>query len=418
MPVKNADIVRVYLFIILLVSNLNVSAQLYLDNKYSAKYLVENILLAGDQSVKVENVIYRGSPNSIAYFESSCQSIDLKEGILLTTGHYLNIGTPNRYGNSGTSNFLPGDPQLKRIANGPAYDATILEFDFYPNADSVSFNFFFGSEEYPEFVDKGVNDVFAFFISGPGIDGVKNLAVLPETQIPVSVDNINFRRNANYYIENKLWIPKNYEYFKYNQWAGELAYSYTLDGFTTILTAKTKVEPMMKYHIKIAIADVGDDIYDSGVFLEAGSFQSYGKIKWMETFTSRLTEELIEVPGIKISSDSTEVMITADINFLFDSYEIPGESYNLLNSLVKLMNKYPTQRIQINGHTDDLGSDDYNNELSFKRAEVIANYLNQYGVSKFRINYKGFGNSKPIATNITTEGRSKNRRVEFIFLNE
>jgi len=393
-------------------------AQLYLDNNFTAKYLVEQVLLAGDKSILVENVKYRGSENAISFFQSSCQSIDMKEGVLLTTGHFMQVATPNRFGNSGNSNFKVGDAMLKQIANGITYDAAVLEFDFYPNADSISFNFFFASEEYPEFVDKGVNDVFAFFISGPGIQGIKNLAVLPNSIEPITVDHINNKKNSNYYIENKLWIPSNYEYFKYNQWAGELSYNYTFDGFTTLLTARCDVEPLMKYHIKIAIADVGDDIYDSGVFLEAGSFQSYGILKWTDTFKSKLTEELNEFAGIKILQDSIEIKILADVNFLFDSYEIPEESYPFLEKIVHLLIAYPSQMLQINGHTDDLGSDDYNYKLSYQRAETIAKFLEMKGISKYRINYKGYGNSKPLVTNKTADGRSTNRRVEFLFLNQ
>lgn len=409
---------NVLLFVFFMLHLQNSVAQLYLDNNFTPKYLVEQVLLTGDNSILVENVKYRGSENAICFFQSSCQSIEMKEGILLTTGHFMQVGTPNRFGNSGNSNFKVGDPMLKQIANGITYDAAVLEFDFYPNADSVSFNFFFGSEEYPEFVDKGVNDVFAFFISGPGIQGVKNLAILPETNEPVTVDNINNRRNENYYIENKLWIPSNYDYFKYNQWAGELAYNFTFDGFSTLLTAKCVVEPFMKYHIKIAIADVGDDIYDSGVFLEAGSFQSYGISTWTETFKSKLTEELQEFSGLKIRQDSMEIVVTANVNFLFDSYQIPEESYPFLEKIVQLMIAYPSQMLQIGGHTDDLGSSDYNYKLSYQRAETIAKFFEMKGISKYRINYKGYGNTKPLHTNQTADGRSKNRRVEFLFFSQ
>jgi outer membrane protein OmpA-like peptidoglycan-associated protein len=407
-----------FLFVLIFLKINFLSAQLYVDNNFTPQYLVEQVLLAGDNSVQIENVKYSGSVNAMSYFQSSCKSIDLTEGLLLTTGHYMNVATSNRFGNSGSSNFVPGDKQLKYIANGLTYDAAILEFDFYPNADSISFNFFFGSEEYPEFVNKGVNDVFAFFISGPGIEGIKNLAVLESSNDPVTVDNINNRKNSSFYIDNKLWIPSNYDYFTENQWAGELSYTYTFDGFTSILRAKCNVEPLMRYHIKIAIADVGDDIYDSGVFLEAGSFQSYGEVKWSDSFESKIVEEMTEIQGIKIINDSSEIRVVTDINFLFDSYEIPTDSYILLEKITNILSIYSLHKIQICGHTDDLGSDDYNNKLSFQRAEAIAKFLETKGISKYRINYKGYGNSRPIVSNVTSNGRAKNRRVEFVFRSE
>jgi outer membrane protein OmpA-like peptidoglycan-associated protein len=261
-----------------------------------------------------------------------------------------------------------------------------------------------------------VNDVFAFLISGPGINGVNNLARIPNTDDPVTVDHINQYKNSHYFIENKLWIPSNYEYFRYNDWAGELSYTYQFDGFTTILTAKCAVEPFSRYHIKIAIADVGDDIYDSGVFLEAGSFKSFGITRWKDTFIDKLTEELKIIDDIKIINDSNDVRILADVNFTFDSYQIPQKYHDFLDIIVKTMINYPTKTIIIEGHTDDLGSDDYNFRLSYQRAEAITNYLINSGISKYRINFKGHGNTKPMSTNITEKGRSINRRVEFSFI--
>jgi hypothetical protein len=72
---------------------------------------------------------------------------------------------------------LPGDNNLDNVSSADTYDATVLEFDFVPATDNISFNYVFGSEEYLEFVNAGYNDVFAFFISGPGI--VQAYKILP-----------------------------------------------------------------------------------------------------------------------------------------------------------------------------------------------------------------------------------------------
>ncbi|MCK4662784.1 MAG: OmpA family protein [Bacteroidales bacterium] len=389
--------------------------QLLINNTYTAEELVKDVLLKGNSSVRVENIKFSGASRSIAYFISDCNSINVKKGIVLSTGNVFTISLPNNIGNTGISNFTPGDKNLERIANGPTFDAAVLEFDFYPEADTISFNYFFGSEEYPEFVNKGVNDVFAFLISGTGIDNVKNLAILPYGNIPVTVDNINEYQNKAFFIENKLWIPGNYEYFKYNQWAGELAYTFQFDGLTTVLTAKCNVVPNTKYHIKIAIADVGDDIYDSGVFLEAGSFKSYGIIRWKDDFNTEISQNILHNNKNTLIYDSTSLIIRSNIEFVFDSYEISDQFIKFLDELIVTLKKFPDKNVIIIGHTDNMGTREYNNELSFKRAETIAKYIIANGIIKNRISYKGHGFSKPIADNNTVDGRAINRRVEFVF---
>ena len=396
----------------------NASAQVYLDNSFHAKYLVEHVLLAGSSNVRVENIKYTGALHAISYFQSDCKAIEMKEGILLTTGYFENISAPNNTGNSSYSNFTNGDAGLSKIANGKTYDAAILEFDFYPSADTISFNFFFGSEEYPEFVDKGVNDVFAFLISGYGIKGEKNLAVLPYTQIPITVDNINAKDNKHYYIENKMWNPSNYDYFRYNIPAGELSFMYQLDGFTSVLVAQTNVIPYEKYHIRIAIADVGDGEYDSGVFLEAGSFQSHGISSLSSRFEQELIDDISKFQMVEISKDSTNLLITNTIEFSFDSFDIPIDYIKFLDRIAIILLKYSLKTLIITGHTDNIGESSYNKILSYKRAQSIANYLNNKGISKYRINTKGMGDTKPISDNISEKGRTKNRRVEFLFTDE
>jgi gliding motility-associated-like protein len=141
------------------------------------------------------------------------------------------------------------------------FDAAVLEFDFIPTGDSVKFRYCFGSEEYPEYVNAGVNDAFAFFLSGPNPAGGnyvnKNVALLPGTSTAVSIDNVNAGLNATYYRSN-TGNPINCEF----------------DGLTTVLYALEKIVCGQTYHIKIAIADGGDGVWDSGVFLEGGSFSS------------------------------------------------------------------------------------------------------------------------------------------------
>jgi len=113
----------------------------------------------------------------------------------------------------------------------------------------------------------------------------------------------------------------------------------------------------------------------------------------------------------KFSVGSTFVL--KDIFFEFDKSTILQQSYFELMRLISLLNTYPNMKIEIGGHTDAQGSDSYNQRLSENRAKSVSDYLISKGVSEKRLQYKGYGKSKPIDTNETEEGRAKNRRVEF-----
>lgn len=106
-------------------------------------------------------------------------------------------------------------------------------------------------------------------------------------------------------------------------------------------------------------------------------------------------------------------VILKNIFFDFDKATLRNESVAELTRLVRIMNEYPNLKIEIGGHTDGKGSDDYNNRLSRDRAESVVNYLIDNGVDKSRLSFKGYGKAQPIASNDTEEGRQDNRRVEF-----
>lgn len=238
--------------------------------------LVQNVLLG--TGVQISNINYVGSPGAIGYFDGSNTNIGIDEGVILTTGTIANTAAgphgPNNQASAGVDLNGGGFTKLDNLVNGSStFDATILEFDFIPFSDTVKFNYVFASEEYPEFVNSEFNDVFAFFISGPGIPGgEKNMAIIPGTNLPVAINNVNngFNNNGNctncaYYVNNGngSTSPQNSSSF-YVQY----------DGFTTPLQAISEVECGETYHLIIAIADVGDGYYDSGIFLEANSLSS------------------------------------------------------------------------------------------------------------------------------------------------
>jgi gliding motility-associated-like protein len=243
----------------------SLKAQLTTTQTLTAQQLVQNVLLGS--GVTASNITFSGDPLQIAqFFATPSTNLGIPSGIFLSTGHASTANAngpqgPNNSGSTGTNWSGPGDALLDVVSGVNTFDAAVLEFDFIPTGDSVKFRYCFGSEEYPEYVNAGVNDAFAFFLSGPNPAGGnyvnKNVALLPGTSTAVSIDNVNAGLNATYYRSN-TGSPINCEF----------------DGLTTVLYALEKIVCGQTYHIKIAIADGGDGVWDSGVFLEGGSFSS------------------------------------------------------------------------------------------------------------------------------------------------
>ena len=101
------------------------------------------------------------------------------------------------------------------------------------------------------------------------------------------------------------------------------------------------------------------------------------------------------------------------VEFEHSSSRLRSDSYGVLNQIVEILNEYPDYRLEISGHTDNTGADDFNQNLSEQRAKACFDYLASQGVPPRRLSYVGYGESRPIATNDTREGRQLNRRVEF-----
>ena len=246
-------------------------AQLETSTTLSAGVLVQDVLLG--PGVKVSNITFTGSAQAIGGFTAYGTNLGIDEGIVITTGTVFKNENgpqgPNNNSSSGFDNNRPGAAILNDISSSSTFNAALLEFDFTAVGDSVSFNYVFGSEEYIEYVDIGnpqaFNDVFGLFISGPGIDGgTENIAKLSNGDV-VSINNVNHLSNTGFYVDNGDGSQEPYfsdpQYIQY-------------DGFTRVLTASSAVQCGETYHLTIAIADVGDGILDSGIFLEAQSLKS------------------------------------------------------------------------------------------------------------------------------------------------
>ena len=268
-----------------------VFSQLITNTGTSPSGLVQNVLLG--PGVTVSNIMYNGSPSSIGSFTATGTNLGINQGIVMTTGTVLNNGSgpqgPNNQAGAGIDNGAGGSGLLTNLINGvQTYNAAIMEFDFIPYSDTVEFKYVFGSDEYPEFAppnNSGYNDVFGFFISGPGITGIQNIAKLPNNGSIVSINNVNAITNSTYYNFNGdgNTAPYNSNPF-YIQY----------DGFTDVLKAVSKVQCGQTYHLILAVADVGDGQWDSGIFLEANSLSSQTPI----SINYSISDTLFNSPSI------------------------------------------------------------------------------------------------------------------------
>lgn len=266
-------IIKTIILSLFFISSIN--AQLNVSENNDATQITNFLLGYG---VNITNTTINCDSSAIGFFSNgNYTSLGLNEGVAMTTGKLEELPGPNaQSSNSGINNF-PGDSDLDAITNMQTFDACILEFDVESTQvdyDTIAFNYIFGSEEYLEFVASGFNDIFAFFVSGPNPAGGnytnENIAVVPNTTTPVSINTINNITNAQNYVDNGDGnsAPQNAD-SSYVQF----------DGLTTVLEAKFAVIPNQTYHLKLAIADVADMAYDSGVYIESGSiFAKPGEI--------------------------------------------------------------------------------------------------------------------------------------------
>ena len=252
----------------------------------TSEQLVKDIFIGGD-CFEVRNIKYSGDTKAIGSFDDGKEAIDIARGVILSTGDIQNAHGPNISTRISTdfSDYHPSDKDLESLLSSNTVtleDVAVLEFDFTPTTNRIQFQYSFASEEYCDYVGSKFNDVFGFFLSGPGINGTfengaMNIASVPGTTDFVAINNINHITNDDFFVNN---VPEGQIQFvpcdNFPDEPGVATELIEFDGFTTVLTAVAEVMPCETYHIKLAIADASDALFDSAVFLKANSFNAGG----------------------------------------------------------------------------------------------------------------------------------------------
>uniref|UniRef100_UPI00260D2492 choice-of-anchor L domain-containing protein n=1 Tax=uncultured Psychroserpens sp. TaxID=255436 RepID=UPI00260D2492 len=290
----------------------------YPESSYSPEQLIEDVLVSGGCS-GVDNFSFQvnGSPGDLAtksygYFtKGGAVNFPFEEGIVLSTGRAFPAGNMTNNGALVSfDNNQPGDNDLEAaLGQTDTNDATFIKFNFVPTASSISFRYIMFSEEYDGSTECSFADSFAFLLREVGTTAYTNLAVLPDGT-PVSVTNIN----------NSGVCTANPAFFE-----GYLINDTNYGGRTVVLTATANVNPNTTYEIKLVVADEGDSIWDSAIFLEAGSFNLGGELGDDITIAAGTAECGGEMVTLDTAAPS------ADHVWYKDGVEIIGETSSTID---------------------------------------------------------------------------------------
>jgi hypothetical protein len=214
----------------------------------------------------ISNAVFTGSPEAAGKFIGGASTIGIGDGVVLSSGAATSVVGPNLVDNISTDHGRAGEATLDGLVpGGGTLDAAVLEFDMTPSTTVLRFDFVFASDEYNEYANTQFNDVFGFFING------QNVALLPDGR-NVTVDTVNGGNPLGTNEQN----PDSYHNNDLSD--GGPFFDTEMDGFTDVLSVRRDVSPGETLHVKLAIADVGDHVYDSNVFIgspeDCGAFNT------------------------------------------------------------------------------------------------------------------------------------------------
>ena len=231
-------------------------------NTITADDMVSALIGSGPDAPTISNVTFNGANIAAGTFSGGTGILGFEQGIVLSSGNVASVAGPNSADDTTTNLGTGGDADLQTLIPGfSILDATTLQFEFTcETTQFVSFQYVFTSEEYNEYVGSAFNDVFGFFLNG------ENIALIPDSVTAVSINNVNCGdpynpfggTNCDLFINNDLQD-------------GGGSINTEMDGLTVVLTASSAIPPGTNT-IKLAIADAGDRILDSNVFIKGESF--------------------------------------------------------------------------------------------------------------------------------------------------
>ena len=334
-------------FFLILLPFCGISQTVTVDDTQTVDQLVDGVLVTGD-CAEVNNA---SSPNnslinglgyeSYGSFDASNANFPFDSGLVLTTKEAT--GIPDGSGDGGGG--IPpvpwtGDADLNELIVTPGdetFNATVVEFDFEPFVDEISFDYLLASDEWPSFVCDYA-DTFAFILSGPGISDVNsydhdgnpntpdiqadmgglNIATITGTNIPVSVVNIHLDDSCNPGDLGEFAVPQLFD----NTFSDNGTTQF--NGQTEPLTATADVIPGETYQIKLVIADRNDAAFDSAVFIEGSSF-NLGEENPLEGQGITLDDNDAVCEGDTVTLDAGVSAEGVTFKWFKDNNEIPGE---------------------------------------------------------------------------------------------
>jgi gliding motility-associated-like protein len=295
---------KIYLLLIFgLVFQLGNAQYITVDESFTPQQLIEEKLInspcANVFNVSVSGANFASGEKSYGYFEATGTGFPFTNGIVLTTGKTINTIGPNAsLSDDGGNMGWDGDPDLNQaLGLTNTFNATVLEFDFIPQGDHISFDYIFSSEQYllnPSANQCNFTDGFAFLLKRNGDPNYQNLAVVPNTTIPVKVNTVRG--------PGTICPPANAAYFDaFN----DINHPTNFNGQTKVLTAQSDVIPGDTYHIKLVIADQGNYRYDSALFLGGESFNfgvDLGEDRLISTGTALCSTQTLPLNATQTSA--------------------------------------------------------------------------------------------------------------------
>lgn len=258
---------RIHIFFLLFFGT--ASAQyIATDDSRTPLQLIEDVLInsgcASVSNVSVSGGNFASSDTSYGYFNANGSNFPFSEGIILSTGKLVNAQGPNDFiSDDGGGMGWAGDYDLNQaLGISNSINATVLEFDFIPIGNHISFDYIFASEEYHGTATCTYSDGFAFLLKEVGTTTYQNLALIPNTNIPVKVTSVHPNIPGGCPAQNEQYFDA----------FNPLEHPTNFNGQTKVLTAKASVTPGATYHIKLVIADEGNYRYDSAIFIKGSSF--------------------------------------------------------------------------------------------------------------------------------------------------